>query len=77
MSIIPMLRAAVIIRALLRAGFYIKRQKGSHVYLEHRKNPSRYATVAQHAKDISRKNLASILRQAQLPVQEFLKLIAK
>lgn len=72
-----MLRAAVIVRALRKAGFQIIRQRGSHVHLRHFSNPTRYATVAYHSADISRKDLASILKQAQLSVGEFLKLLKK
>jgi len=77
MSIVPMLRAATIVRALQKAGFHIVRQKGSHVHLKLFSDPTRYATVPHHAKDISRKTLASILRQARLSVGEFLNLLEK
>ena len=72
-----MLRAAIIIRALLKAGFRIIRQTGSHMQLRHVSDPTRQATVPNHPKDISRKDLASILRQARLSVEEFLKLLKK
>ena len=75
MSILPMLRAATIIAALLKAGFTIIRQKGSHVFLRHAVDPTRFATVPRHPRDISRKDLASILRQAKLSVSQFLKLL--
>ncbi len=77
MSILPMLGARVIIRALLRAGFTVVRQKGSHVFLRHAHDPRRFATVPKHSRDVSRKDLASILRQAKLSVEEFLHLLGK
>ena len=75
MSILPMLGAAAIIRTLVRAGFIVIRQKGSHVFLRHIRDSSRFATVPRHPRDVSRKDLASILRQAKLSVEEFLKLL--
>lgn len=75
MSILPMLRYAAIIAALIKAGFIIVRQKGSHVFLRHAIDPTRFATVPKHARDISRKDLASILRQSKLSVDQFLKLL--
>ncbi|MBI4117086.1 MAG: type II toxin-antitoxin system HicA family toxin [Parcubacteria group bacterium] len=77
MSILPMLGATVIIRALLRAGFLVLRQRGSHVFLRHKFDPARYATVPKHSRDISRKDLASILRQSKISVEEFLRLLGK
>ncbi len=77
MSILPMLGAAAIIRVLLRAGFLIVRQKGSHVFLRHKFDQTRFATVPRHSRDISRKDLASILRQSKISVEEFLRLLSK
>lgn len=77
MSILPMLNATIIIRALQRARFYVARQRGSHVFLRHKLDPDRFATVPKHSRDISRKDLASILRQSKISTKEFLKLIGK
>lgn len=75
MSIIPILSAAKIIQALSKAGFAVVRQKGSHVFLRHMTDVTRFATVPRHSRDVSRKNLASILRQAKISVEEFLQLL--
>jgi predicted RNA binding protein YcfA (HicA-like mRNA interferase family) len=77
MSILPMLNYAAIIRVLLKAGFFVVRQKGSHVFLRHLKDPTRFATVPRHTRDISRKDLASILRQSKISVHEFIRLLKK
>ena len=77
MSILPMLGAAVIIRALMKAGFTIIRQRGSHAFLRHSFDPTRFATVPRHSRDVSRKDLASILRQSRISVEELLKLLKK
>jgi predicted RNA binding protein YcfA (HicA-like mRNA interferase family) len=77
MSILPALKAAVIIRALLKAGFKLIRQRGSHAFFRHSADPTRFATVPRHSRDIARKDLSSILRQSKLSVEEFLKLLHK
>ncbi|OGG53576.1 hypothetical protein A3C20_00910 [Candidatus Kaiserbacteria bacterium RIFCSPHIGHO2_02_FULL_55_25] len=77
MSILPMLGAAAVIRVLIKAGFIIARQKGSHIFLRHALDPRRFATVPKHSRDVSRKDLASILRQSKLSVEEFLRLLRK
>lgn len=75
MSILPILSAAKILKALLRGGFIIVRQIGSHVQLKHPNNPRILVTVAKHNYDLTRKSLASILKQAVLTTDEFLKLL--
>ena len=75
MSILPMLTATKVLKALLNGGFVIVRQIGSHVQLRHPKDSSILVTVAKHNRDITRKNVASILKQAHLTTDEFLKLL--
>ena len=77
MSILPVLSAVKILQALLRGGFYVVRQIGSHVQLKHQKDPRILVTVARHNRDITRNTLSSILKQAHLSVAEFLKLLRK
>ena len=77
MSILPVLRAAKVLQALLRGGFYIVRQIGSHVRLRHPKDPRILVTVARHSRDITRSTLSSILKQARLSTAEFLKLLGR
>ena len=62
-----------VVKALQRAGFYFKRQKGSHIVLR-RDNPFAQAVVPDH-KSIDTGTLASILDGADLSVEEFIKLI--
>ena len=77
MSILPVLTSAKIIQALLRGGYVVVRQVGSHLQLKHPKDPRILVTVARHGRDITRGTLASILRQAKLSVEEFLRLLRK
>ena len=74
MSIIPVLTPARMLAVLLKAGFKVLRQKGSHIRLAH-PITGRATTIAMHAKDISRDLTAKILRQAGISVKEFIKLL--
>lgn len=60
-------------KALERAGFVVKRQEGSHVILR-RAEPFAQLVVPDH-KELDRGTLRAILRQADLTVEEFLRLL--
>ena len=62
-----------VVKALQRAGFYIKRRKGSHIVLR-RDNPFAQVVVPDH-KSVDTGTLASILHGADLPVEDFIKLM--
>lgn len=75
MSRPPALSASTVIRALARAGFHVARIKGSHHLLKHESNPRLRVTVPFHHGDLDRRTLRSIIDQAGLTVEEFLKLL--
>lgn len=62
-----------VVKALQRTGFYVKRQKGSHIVLR-RDNPFVQVVVPDH-KRVDTGTLASILDGADLSAEEFIKLI--
>jgi len=62
-----------VVKALERAGFYTKRQKGSHIVLR-RDNPFAQVVVPDH-KSIDTGTLATILDGADLSVEDFVKLV--
>ena len=72
---LPALRPAKVLKALLRAGFYIHHSKGSHHYLKHPDKPEVRVTVPMHNADLKRKTLASIIDQAGYSIEEFLGLL--
>jgi predicted RNA binding protein YcfA (HicA-like mRNA interferase family) len=73
---LPILKPREILRALLRAGFYVHHQSGSHAQLRHPAKPHLRVTVPRHDRfDIPRPVLRSILQQAELTVEQFLKLL--
>jgi predicted RNA binding protein YcfA (HicA-like mRNA interferase family) len=60
-----------LVRALERAGFVLKRIKGSHYILVHPTDKTRRATVPVHGKaSLKRGTLSGILRQAKLTEDE-------
>jgi predicted RNA binding protein YcfA (HicA-like mRNA interferase family) len=74
---LPSLKSQEVIQALIKAGFYIRRQKGSHARLFHRQRPDLKITVPVHNRDIPENTLKRILKQAELTEQDFLKLLKK
>lgn len=67
---LPVISGAEAIRALERAGFVQRRQKGSHVIIEHRNDPARRTVVPMH-KELDRGLLRAIINQCGLTVQSF------
>jgi predicted RNA binding protein YcfA (HicA-like mRNA interferase family) len=72
---VPVLKAKEIIRALQRAGFFIHHTVGSHAQLKHSAKPKLRITVPQHSGDVPPTILRSILKQAELSIEEFLDLL--
>ena len=70
MSIFPILKSGELIKALLKAGFKVLRQSGSHIRLRHFQDFTRQTTVPIHKADIPRWLLREILRQAKISVKE-------
>ncbi len=70
---LPVCKPVEVIRALQRAGFFLD-TTGSHRFFRH---PSRtgIVTVPFHRKDLKRATLKSILDQAGLSTEEFIRLL--
>jgi len=71
---LPPLKPREVVRILERVGFIVVRQRGSHIHMKHPDRPGRRVTIPYHSRDLAPKTLASIIRQAGLTVEEFLKL---
>ena len=69
MSKLPVISGKELIKALLKQGYYIRGQEGSHVHLRHPTKPS--LTVPNHP-EISRGTLKEILKQLGMTREEFL-----
>jgi len=74
MKRLPSLTGNQVIKALGKAGFYVLRQKGSHVYLKH---PDGIATVVpvHKGESMGRGLLRTVLKDADLSRDEFLALL--
>ena len=73
MSSLPQISGRECVRVLLKAGFIIRRQQGSHIILR-RSNPFAQLVVPDH-RELDRGTLRAIIRQAGISVEQFKKLI--
>lgn len=73
MNKLPAISGRACVQGLLKVGFIIKRQKGSHIILR-RDDPFAQVVVPDHHV-LDRGTLRAILRQADLSVREFNDLI--
>jgi predicted RNA binding protein YcfA (HicA-like mRNA interferase family) len=71
---LPACKPAEVIRALIRAGFFLKHSTGSHRLFSHPSRPG-LVVVPFHRKDLKRGTLRSIIDQAGLSVEEFIALL--
>lgn len=68
MNTLPILSGQECVKALIRLGFYIKRQHGSHIIMR-QDDPFRQVVVPNH-KTLDRGTLYSIIKQAGISVEE-------
>ena len=73
MSSLPRISGRECINALSKAGFYLRRQHGSHMIL--RKDEPFIQLVVPDHKELDRGTLRAIIRQANLTVDQFTKLL--
>ena len=73
MAKLPVISGRDCINALEKAGYYFKRQKGSHIVLR-RDEPFGQVTVPDH-KVLDRGTLKSIIRKSGLSLNEFVDLL--
>jgi len=72
MSKLPALKPKEVIRVLEKAGFSFIRQKGSHrIYIKDNIG----VTIPLHNRDLKKGTLRHIIKQANLTIEEFLKLL--
>ena len=75
MARLPIVKGKDALRALLKAGFYVHHQTGSHARLFHRDRSDLHVTILIHNKDLPERTLKYILRQAQLDDEAFIRLL--
>ena len=72
---LPRVKPQEVVRALQRAGFVERRQRGSHLIMK-RDSDGRMAVVPMHqGKEVPTGTLRGILRDADLSPAEFLELL--
>jgi len=72
---LPRIPSTLVIRALKQARFYEYHRSGSHIQLRHPHNSSLRVTIPFQRKDLTPKTLKSIIEQADLTIDEFIKLL--
>ncbi|MFA7308886.1 MAG: type II toxin-antitoxin system HicA family toxin [Patescibacteria group bacterium] len=73
---LPVLKPTVVVKALLRADFYIHHQSGSHIQLRHNLRLHLRVTVPFHSRfDLPPFVILSILKQSELTREQLLSLI--
>ena len=73
MSGLPSISGRECVKALVRTGFYTRRQRSGHIILR-RDDPFAQLVVPDH-KELDRGTLRSIIRQAGISVEEFTELL--
>ena len=75
MQKLPVLSGRELIKALTKAGFEVRRRKGSHVVLVKKGKRGKRAVVVPDHEELDKGTLGEILRQAGLKREEFLGLL--
>jgi predicted RNA binding protein YcfA (HicA-like mRNA interferase family) len=76
MSKLPSVTPKEVLVVLLRVGFYIHHQTGSHFNLRHNIKNHLHVVIPMHSKkDLALKTLKSIIIQSGLTVEEFIKIL--
>ncbi len=70
---IPSFKPRELIKKFKKAGYIIDRQKGSHVIL-YKPTEGKRLTIPMHIREMPKGTLLSIVKQAGLTKEEFLKL---
>ncbi len=72
---LPRITSKKLLRALLRAGFYVHHQTGSHANLRHNVKTHLHVIIPLHSGDLAPKTTKSVIVQAELTVEEFVALL--
>ncbi|MCX6786093.1 MAG: type II toxin-antitoxin system HicA family toxin [Candidatus Komeilibacteria bacterium] len=72
---LPVITSRKLIQALVRAGFSIDHQTGSHIFLSHPNNPAKIVPVPYHCKDLAKGTLQGILRLIGLSIDDLIEML--
>jgi predicted RNA binding protein YcfA (HicA-like mRNA interferase family) len=73
---LPRISARKMLQVLLRAGFYVHHQRGSHVNLRHAVK-AHLRLVVPYGGDLAPKTIKSIIAQAEMTLEEFVELLGR
>jgi predicted RNA binding protein YcfA (HicA-like mRNA interferase family) len=71
---LPVVSGQEAAQAFRKMGYELDRQRGSHVLLRHRDPPYRRLSIPQH-KELAKGTLRTLIREAGLTVEEFIRLL--
>jgi len=72
---LPRISSRRLLQVLLRAGFYVHHQTGSHVNLRHCTKSHLHVVVPRHSRDLAPKTIKSVIIQAETTVEELARLL--
>ena len=75
MSKLPVISGREMLKVLSKIGFTVVGRKGSHVRLKRRRDKETLIVIAPMHPELARGTLRSILRQANLTVEDLLRLL--
>jgi len=73
---LPRITSRKLLQALIRGGFFVHHQTGSHVNLRHHTKTHLHIVVPRHSGDLAPKTIKSIISQAEMTVEEFVSLMS-
>ncbi len=71
---LPVASGLKIVKVLVKIGYEVDHQTGSHLILRHKEEPHRRLTVPNH-REVAKGTLRAIIKQSGLTVEEFIKLL--
>lgn len=72
MTKLPVVSGKQVIKVLQKIGYYMRDQKGSHIHFRH---PNKIPLTIPNHKEIAKGTLRTILSEAGLSTEEFVKLL--
>jgi predicted RNA binding protein YcfA (HicA-like mRNA interferase family) len=66
---LPRISSKELIKALLKLGFYVHHQKGSHIHLKHIEKQHLRVVIPTNKKVLAPKTLKSILIQSEINIE--------
>ena len=72
---LPVITPCKLLKVLVRLGFHIHHQSGSHVNVRHHIKNHLHIVIPMHSRDLAPKTLKSILTQAEITIEEFVDLV--